>query len=304
MLSYALMLGLSGEVAEAHAWLQRAQMRMGDEPEPRAEDLATLDLLRLFTFTVTGGAGDEVDAGRRAVEAVEAGLNLGVGGGRARMNLVRGYLLVDDPGEAGAALRTGSLGDELATLVLAPALAARIALREGRVSEAVRQATAALQAAHTFGVGTHLGSVDAHLALAGALIDRNELADANTEFQLLDDIIQANPFAVATRSCSGSRRSGWLRRWTISTRCSPPCARLASSSTRFRSPPCDAWSMRLPARWHLEAGQTRQAEELIATLADSSPAHTLLHARLDLARGRFDAVPARLRGGLPTIVTG
>ena len=70
MLIYALMLGLSGEVAEAYAWLQRAQMRIDDEPEPRAEDVATLDLLRLLTFTVTGGAGDEIAAGRRAVEAV------------------------------------------------------------------------------------------------------------------------------------------------------------------------------------------------------------------------------------------
>ena len=98
MLTYALMLGLAGQVAEAHAWLQRAQMRIGDEPEARAEDVATLDALRLLTFTVTAGAGDEIDAGRRAVEAVEAGLDLGVAGARARMNLVRGYLLVDKPG--------------------------------------------------------------------------------------------------------------------------------------------------------------------------------------------------------------
>ena len=48
------------------------------------------------------------------------------------------------------------------------------------------------------------------------------------------------------------------------------------------------------ARWHLEAGEIRQAEELIAALANGSPAHTLLFARLDLACGRFDAVRARL----------
>ena len=53
------------------------------------------------------------------------------------------------------------------------------------------------------------------------------------------------------------------------------------------------------ARWHLEAGQARQAEELIATLPDGSPAHTLLRARLDLARGRFDAVRARLGRASP-----
>ena len=45
MLTYALMLGLAGQVAEAHAWLQRAQMRISDEPQARAQDLATLDAL-------------------------------------------------------------------------------------------------------------------------------------------------------------------------------------------------------------------------------------------------------------------
>jgi ATP/maltotriose-dependent transcriptional regulator MalT len=78
MLTYALMLGLAGQVAEAHAWLQRARIRISDEPGARAKDIATLDALRLLTFTVSAGAGDEIDAGRRAVEAVEAGLDLGV----------------------------------------------------------------------------------------------------------------------------------------------------------------------------------------------------------------------------------
>jgi hypothetical protein len=32
MLTYALMPGLAGQVAEAHAWLQRARMRISDEP--------------------------------------------------------------------------------------------------------------------------------------------------------------------------------------------------------------------------------------------------------------------------------
>ena len=32
-------------------------------------------------------------------------------------------------------------------------------------------------------------------------------------------------------------------------------------------------------RWHLQAGQARQAEELITALPEGSPAHTLLRAR-------------------------
>ena len=302
MLSYALMLGLSSEVAEGHAWLQRAQMRISDEPEPRGEDVATLDLLRLLTFTVTGGAGDEIAAGRRAVEAVEAGLDLGVGGGRARINLARAYLLVDDPGEADAALRAGSPGDEIPALVLAPALAARIALREGRVSEAERQATMALEAAHTFGVGTHLGTADAHLALAGALIDRNELGDVNAEFEFLDEILQANPFALVYQVLLRLEK---VRVAAALDDFDEVFATVRESGKLIDQIPRSALRRLVDAaaaRWHLEAGQTRQAEELIATLADGSPAHALLRARLALARGRFDAVKARLqRVGLATI---
>ena len=47
-------------------------------------------------------------------------------------------------------------------------LAARLTLRHGRLCEAERQATAALQAARAFGLDTHTGAIDARLALAGA----------------------------------------------------------------------------------------------------------------------------------------
>ena len=299
MLTYALMLGLSGQLAEAHAWLQRARARIGDEPEPRAEDVATLDVLRLLTFTVTAGAGDEIDAGRRAVEAVEAGLDLGVAGGRVRMNLVRGYLLADKPDEADSALRAGSPGDEIAALVLAPALAARIALRHGRLCEAERQATAALEAARAFGLDTHGGAADAHLALAGTLIDRNELADAIAAFRRLEEILQANPLA---RVYQVLLRLEKARAAAALDDFDDVFATLREAGTLIAHLPRSALQRLVDAaaaRWHLQAGQTRQAEELIATLPDGSPAHTLLRARLDLARGRFDAVRARLGRASP-----
>jgi LuxR family transcriptional regulator, maltose regulon positive regulatory protein len=294
MLTYGLMLGLSGEVAEARAWLQRARMRIGDEPEARAKDVATLDLLRLLTFAVSAGTGDGIEAGRRAVEAVEAGLDLGIAGARARMNLVRGYLLVDEPGEADAALRAGSPGDEIAALVLAPALAARIALRHGRLSEAERRARTALEAAHAFGLATHPGALDAHLALAGVLIDRNEVADAIAAFRLLDEVIQANPFALVYQVLL------WLEKVRVAAALDDfddVFATVREASKLIDHIPRSAlrWILdAAAARWHLEAGQIHQAEELIATLPDGSPAHTLLRARLDLACGRLDAVKARL----------
>jgi ATP/maltotriose-dependent transcriptional regulator MalT len=299
MLTYALMLGLAGQVAEAHAWLQRAQMRIGEEPQARAGDVATLDALRLLTFTVTAGAGDEIDAGRRAVEAVEAGLDSGVAGARARMNLVRGYLLADKPGEAGSALHAGKPGDEIAALVLAPALAARIAVRHGRLSEAERQAKASLEAARAFGFDTHLGAVDAHLALAGVLIDRNELADAIAAFRRLDEIIQANPFARVYRVLVQLEK---VRAAVALDDFDDVFATLREAGKIIAHLPRSALRCLVDAaaaRWHLQAGQARQAEELIGTLPDGGPAHTLLRARLDLAHGRFDAVRARLGRASP-----
>jgi LuxR family maltose regulon positive regulatory protein len=299
MLTYAMTLGLSGQVAEGHAWLQRARMRIGDQPQPRAEDVATLDVLRLLMFTVTAAAGDEIAAGRRAVEAVEAGLNLGAVGGRVRMNLVRGYLLADKPGEADSVLRVGSPGDEIAALVLAPALAARIALRHARLSEAERQATAALQAARAFGLDTHRGTLDAHLALAGVLIDRNELTDAAAALRRLHEILQANPVA---RVCQVLLRLEQARAAAALGDYDGVSAILREAGLLIAHLPQSALRCLVDAaaaRWHLETGQTRQAEELIATLPDDSPAHTLLRARLDLARGRVDAVKARLGRASP-----
>ena len=299
MLTYALMLGLAGQVTEAHAWLQRAQIRISDEPGARAKDIATLDALRLLTFAVSAGAGDEIDAGRRAVEAVEAGLDLGVVGARARMNLVRGYLLVDKPGEADAALHAGSPGDEIAALVLAPALAARIAVRYGRLCEAGRQATAALRAAHAFGLHTHPGAVDAHLAQAAVLIDRNELTDVIGTFRLLDEIIQANPF---TRVYQVLLRLEKVRVAAALNDFDDVFATVREAGKLIEHGPRSALRCivdAVAARWHLEAGETRQAEELIATLPEGSPAYTLLRARLDLACGRFDAVKARLGRASP-----
>ena len=299
MLTYALVLGMTGQLAEAQAWVQRARARIGDEPEPRAQDAATLDAVRLLMFTVTAGAGDEIDAGRRAVEAVEAGLDLGPIGVRARMNLVRGYLLVDEPDQAGSVLRAGSPGDEIAVLVLTPALAARIALRQGRLCEAERQATAALQAAHAFGLDTHGGAGEAHLVLAGVLIDRNELADAIGALRRVDEILLANPAA----------RVYWVLLRLEKARVAAALddfddvfATLTEAGKLIDHIPRSALRHLVDAaaaRWHLQAGQARQAEELNSTLPEGSPAHTLLRARLDLARGRFGAVSARLRRASP-----
>ena len=215
------------------------------------------------------------------------------------MNLVRGYLLVDQPEQAGSVLRAGSPGDEIAALVLAPALAARIAVREGRLGEAERQATAALQAAGAFGMDTHPGAIDARLALAGTLIDRNEIAAAIAAFQLLDEAIQANPFTLVYQvlvRLEKVRVAAALDDWDEAFATVREAGKLIQHVPRS---PLRHLVDAAAARWHLDAGQARQAEELIATLPGGGSAHTLLRARLDLACGRFDAVPARLGRASP-----
>ncbi len=186
--------------------------------------------------------------------------------------------------------------------MLAPALAARIALRQGRLAEAERQATTALGAARAFGLDTHTGALDAHLALAGVLIDRNELADAIATFRRLEEILLAWPEA---RVYQVLLRLEKVRAAAALDDFGDVFATLREAGMLIGHVPRSAVRCLVDAaaaRWHLQAGQTRQAEELIAALPEGSPAETLLRARLDLACGRVDAVRARLgRASLATM---
>jgi LuxR family maltose regulon positive regulatory protein len=144
-----------------------------------------------------------------------------------------------------------------------------------------------------------LGAVDAHLALAGVVIDRNQLADVNAVFGRMEEIIEANPFALVYQvlfRLEKARAAAALGDFD------DVFATLREAGTLVAHLPRSALRRLVDAaaaRWHLQAGQARQAEELITALPEGSPAHTLLRARLDLARGRFGAVSARLRRASP-----
>jgi hypothetical protein len=157
----------------------------------------------------------------------------------------------------------------------------------------------ALEAARAFGVDTHLGAVDAYLALAGVRIDRNEIADAIAAFRRLEEILQANPFARVYQvllQLEKARVAAALDDWddvfAAVREAGKLIAHLPRSALRRL---VDAAA----ARWHLDAGETRQVEGLIAALPDDGPARTLLRARLDLACGRIEAVTARLGRASP-----
>jgi len=293
MLTYSLMLGLSGRPADAVAWLQRAATRIANDPAPHPRDLATLDALRLLAFAITGEQ-EGIEAGRRAVAALEAGIDLGVVGARTRMNLVRAHLLVDDPDEAAAVLHAGSPGDEIASLLLAPALAARIALRQGKLAEAHRQAKTALRAADAFGLGTHFGAIDAHLARVGVFVDRNMLPEADRAILHVDGLIRAHEEAGAHRVLLG------LEQVRVAAR-RGELDEAFSQLRALRKQTDDAPTSGLrhlvdsaAARWLLEVGDLRDARELIGTLPAGTSAHTLLLARLDLASSNPEAAARRL----------
>jgi ATP/maltotriose-dependent transcriptional regulator MalT len=288
MLTYSLLLGLCGQVDESHAWLRRASVRIEETPEPDAKDLATLDAYRLLTFAVTAQEGDAIDAGRRAVEAIDDGIDLGLMGTRIRMNLVRGYLLLDDPLEAEETLRAGDRGDEVVALLLAPALAARIALRKGHLSEAERQSRAALRAADALGMSRYLGALDAHLATLGICIDRNELTRATLLLDQLDELLGSHPegrvynILIQLEKVRVAAGRGDI---------DGVFALLREAGKLVEHLPGTAVSKRVcavAARWHLEVGELHEAQAFIGSLSERSPAHTLLSARLELASDRPD----------------
>ena len=294
MLTYAFMLGLCGRASDALAWLERAAVRISLDPEPNPKDLATVDALRLLAFTVVAEKAEEIDAGCRAVEAVEGGLDLGFVGARARMNLVRGYLLVDNPREAASVLQAGQPGDELATLLLAPGLAARIALRNGSLSEAERHATIALETARAFGLENHNGTLDAHLALVGVLIDRDQLGDARVKLERAEEILQAKPEVRVYHVLFKLERARLAAALGDLAEVSAIMLEAEKFVQLFPRSALRNLVTSVATRWRLEAGETDEAESLIATMPAKSPVRALLQARLDLTRGRVAAVRAGL----------
>ena len=240
------------------------------------------------------GDHDGVEAGRWALEAIDRAADLGIVGARVRPNLARAYLLVDAPDQAETVLAASPGDDEATRLLRAPAIAGRIALRRGHLGEADRQATRALAAASALDMTSNIGALDAYLARAGVLTDRNQLADASAVFERFADIARHRPEAVVyhilghvgqvrVAAGSGDLDEAFAligqARHLLDGRSHPALQQLVDTAE---------------ARWRIEAAQTARAAELIDGLRPDSPARALLAARLDLACGRPDAATARL----------
>jgi LuxR family maltose regulon positive regulatory protein len=293
MLVYSFSIGACGRLDEAVAWIHRVDHRMSTEAQLSERDLGYADALHLLMFTMGVAAHDGIEGGHRVVDAVDHGLDIGTLGARARPNLARAYLMSGQPRRAETVLEGGSMHDEIAAVLLAPAIRSRIALHDGNLDLAVEQASRALGAAAALAVPTHLGTLDALLALTGVLVERNEAGEAAAGVARIREIGDQHPEAPAYHVLSrlvevrliiategleqGFVVVDQLRRF-LSTTSHPPLHRMVDA---------------VDARWRIEADELRRAQELIDHL-DPGPCRTLLASRLDLARHLPDRAMSRL----------
>jgi LuxR family transcriptional regulator, maltose regulon positive regulatory protein len=285
MLTFALALGICARLDEAIGWIDRAVVRLRIDEHPREQDVAMADALQLLLVSCHDILEEGVDYGQLAVEAVDRGLDLGTAGTRARSNLARAYLLDDRPEDARRVLSAGTNGDELVTVLLAPAVAARVAWREGNLTEASESASRALNGAAALGVPQHVGTLDALLARAGTLTDRNELAEAARVVDYMRDLaahygLEAYLVLVRLDEVRGFTARDDLdaarlvideMRATAGTRSHPRLQRLVDA---------------VEARWFIDAGEASRAAAIVGRLPESRPARALLEARLSLASGQ------------------
>jgi LuxR family maltose regulon positive regulatory protein len=301
MLIYAFALAACDRRDEGVAWLERALHRASLEPTESEPDQTRADVLRVLQFASGGDGEGWLDAGRRALKALVGGTDIGPIGDRLRPNLARAFLLVDDHHAAAETLDWAGAGDELSTLLLRPAVQARIALRRGRLTEANAFVDHALDASTALGVTRHLGVVEALTARLGVQVERGEveaalesihrvreIMDGRTEYPVyealtrLDEVRVANVgggfehgFAVIDE---GRRRLGGRQR-----------------------PIADALFDVAEARWRLETDELRRVEELIGRIPGELLNYCLLPARLALAHDRPDEA-LRLLDGLAPMV--
>jgi LuxR family transcriptional regulator, maltose regulon positive regulatory protein len=292
MLTLAVGLSIVGRVEEALTWTERAGIRIEQCPQQFTRESAVADALRLHAFATSTGMGDGIGAGRRALATAGQGIDLG-GVPRIRPDLARAYLLVDKP-EAARRVLSLHADDELARLVDTPGVTARVLVRRGELCEALDLATEAQIASRTLGTRGSVGILDACLAEASVLAERNQIAEAQLKVKELQSSVEEHTGALVYRVLSS------LEGVRLAVAHSGPEEGLAIVNevrehlgSRQR-PALTTLIDVVAARWSLEAGLLRSAEILISTLPHDHCQHLLLSARLDLARDRPDACMAKL----------
>ena len=189
------------------------------------------------------------------------------------MNLARSHLLLDDWASAADAVAVDSddLGDPVATLLIAPAVRARGRAPVGHLHQALAEVGRSLNAAMALGTPRHFGTLDALIARTGVLTERNDLADAMATIAQMHTLMERHRdspaydvltrvdqvrvavalaglddgFAVLdeARAYLGDREIPLLRRITDE----------------------------VEARWRIESGELRRADELLDGLPPACP---------------------------------
>lgn len=296
MLTYGLAVSMCGRLDEATAWLDRAELQLRNDPDASERDLRHADALRVLQLGTSGAPESGIECGHRAIEAIAGGCDLGAVGDRVRINLARSYLLVDEPDMAADSISGEQVGDSLATLVLAPAVRARVALRRGHLHHALEEVGRSLNAAAALGVPRHFGTVDALIARVGVLTERNDLAGAVATVSQMHEMMARHrdtpAYDVLTRvdqvriaAAAGGLEDAFAvleeAKSYLGDRQLPPLRRIIDA---------------LEARWRIESDELPHAERLIGGLAPGSTSRVLLAARLDLALERPENTIERLAG--------
>ncbi len=297
MLTYGLAVSLCGRTQEGLAWFERASLRLRRDCHPADRDLRDLDALRLMLFSVYAAPNVTVDeaieCGHRVLTAIQQGLDLGIAGHRVRPNLARVHLLVDEPEDAEKVLNGDTTTDDATELLLVPGVRARVALRNGNLTEAMADAQQSLAAAAILDMPRHLGTLDALLATSGVLYERNDLIGAAATLERIQEIADHHPEAVTYQALvrveamrvavarhgldAGFRALGELE--SLIGGASRPALRFAIGA--------------LEARWRIEAHDFVRADTLIERCG-RGPVSDLLRARLDMTRGRTNLARNRL----------
>jgi LuxR family transcriptional regulator, maltose regulon positive regulatory protein len=283
MLKCAFALALCCRWDEAHAWLHRAEKALDADPSAREEDVALLDVLRLYLFLSEGADEAGVECGQRVLGRIDRGLELGAAGEQVRPNLASAYLLIDDPETADKTMRGPVPAGGNTTMVLEGGVRARVALRQGHLRAAAEHGERALAAATAFDVAASFVSLEAHIAVLGVLTDRDDLVGARQQMELLEEALAGHP-ALAYRVIG---RLDEVRIAAVSglDGAFSVVDGLRAALHGHDRPALCAFVDATEARLRLEAGDIGAAEALAGRLRFGSPIRHLLDARVHVARG-------------------
>jgi LuxR family maltose regulon positive regulatory protein len=294
MLNYAVLLGRTGWLDRARAWIDRAAAALAEQPDddPRHGLLRAVEAL---WHNVHLDAERTLAAAEEALARVPAVAENDLVRARLQAAIVNARLLVDDVGGAESALAALSQirSPELALDLIVPGLQARLALRRGELRRAATLGHRVLRTAERVRARRHPAVQDANRALAGVLAEQGQLDQAEAYAS------QAVEGALAQRWPGQAAATELDRARVRAARCGPDAglAVLGAARRAMRDPPVGRELVAafdgFEARLRLQLGDLDRAERLTAALP-AGVESSLLGTRLALARHDVSGAAERL----------